>query len=315
MRSSTPTAGRVPKRGESLPRCHHLWHDNYVTGTDGTSGKSTGGVAGHFGKQVRRDRLAHGWTIAELAQRTRINPAHLSRIESGKRPPTARIADALDRVFPDRRGWYLQWLDDIRTAPEIPAEFRSWSDYEDQTTTLRAWTPTIIDGLVQVADYAAALFATEPGLTSAAANAHLKARMARQQRVLNRERPPRLTVLVDELSLFRLVGSTAVMTAQMQRLTEVAVMPNVTIQVVPAIAHAGVASAYLLADDAVWCEHLAAGGVYTAPDILSNVAARHDSLRAECYRASESLELFRELAGIWTTGVPRLTPPAAEGSA
>ena len=80
-------------------------------------------------------------------------------------------------------------------------------------------------------------------------------------------------------------------------------------------AHAGVASAYLLADDAVWCEHLAAGGVYTAPDIVSNIAARHDSLRAECYRASESLELFRELAGIWTTGVPRLTRRAAEGSA
>jgi hypothetical protein len=78
--------------------------------------------------------------------------------------------------------------------------------------------------------------------------------------------------------------------------------PVPSFQVVPAIAHAGVTSAYLLADDAVWCEHLAAGGVYTAPDIVSNVAARHDSLRAECHRASESLELFRELAGIWTTG-------------
>jgi transcriptional regulator with XRE-family HTH domain len=286
-----------------------------VTGTSGTNGKGAEGVAGHFGKQVRRDRLAHGWTMAELAQHTGINAAHLSRIESGRRPPTARIADALDRVLPERRGWYLQWLDDIRTAPEIPAEFRSWSDYEDQTATLRAWTPTIIDGLVQVADYAAALIATEPGITSATADVRLKARMARQQRVLNREQPPRVTVLVDELSLFRLVGNAEVMTAQMQRLADVAAMPDVTIQVVPAIAHAGVASAYLLADDAVLCEHLAAGGVYTAPDIVSNVAARHDSLRAECHRASESLELFRELAGIWTTGVPRLTRRAAEGSA
>jgi transcriptional regulator with XRE-family HTH domain len=286
-----------------------------VTGTSGTNGKGAEGVAGHFGKQVRRDRLARGWTIAELAQHTGINAAHLSRVESGRRPPTARIADALDRVFPERRGWYLQWLDDIRTAPEIPAEFRSWSDYEDQTATLRAWTPTIIDGLVQVADYAAALIATEPGITSATADGRLKARMARQHRVLNRKQPPRVTVLVDELSLFRLVGSAEVMTAQMRRLAEVTAMPDVTIQVVPAIAHAGVASAYLLADDAVWCEHLAAGGAYTAPDIVSNVAARHDSLRAECYRASESLELFRELAGIWTTGVPRLTRRAAEGSA
>jgi transcriptional regulator with XRE-family HTH domain len=191
-------------------------HDIYVTGTDGTNGKGTGGVAGHFGKQVRRDRLARGWSIAELAQRTGLNAAHLSRIEGGRRPPTVRIADALDRVFPDRRGWYLQWLDDIRTAPEIPAEFRSWGDFEDQTATLRAWTPTIIDGLVQVADYAAALIATEPGITSATADGRLKARMARQQRLLDRERPPRVTLLVDELSLFRLVGSAEVMAAQMR---------------------------------------------------------------------------------------------------
>ena len=235
-----------------------------MNGTDGTSGKGTGGVAGHFGKQVRRDRLAHGWSIAELAQRTGLNAAHLSRIEGGRRPPTARVADALDRVFPDRRGWYLQWLDDIRTAPEIPAEFRSWGDYEDQTATLRAWTPTIIDGLVQVADYAAALIATEPGITGATADARLKARVARQQRVLNRRRPPRVTLLVDELSLFRLVGSAEVMAAQMRRLADAAAMPDVTIQVVPAIAHAGVASAYLLADDAVWCEHRRRGRLHSA---------------------------------------------------
>jgi DNA-binding XRE family transcriptional regulator len=57
------------------------------------------GVAGHFGRQMRRDRLAHGWTIAELARRAGLNPAHLSRIENGTRPPTARIAAAIDGVF------------------------------------------------------------------------------------------------------------------------------------------------------------------------------------------------------------------------
>jgi hypothetical protein len=97
--------------------------------------------------------------------------------------------------------WYLQWLDDIRMAPEIPAEFRSWSDYEDQTATLRAWTPTILDGLVQVGDHAVALIATEPGITSATADRRLQARMARQQRVLHRKQPPRVALLVDELSL------------------------------------------------------------------------------------------------------------------
>ncbi|MGH3193967.1 MAG: Scr1 family TA system antitoxin-like transcriptional regulator, partial [Streptosporangiaceae bacterium] len=164
----------------------------------GTNGSNAGGVAGHFGRQVRRDRLAHGWSIAELARRAKLDAAHLSRVENGRRPPTARIAAALDGVFPERGGWYLTWLEETRTAPEIPAEFRSWSDYEDRTATLRVWTPGIVDGLVQAQDYAAAMIATSPGVSGDAAAARLKARMERQRRVLGREKPPCVTLLVDE---------------------------------------------------------------------------------------------------------------------
>src|ERR1700726_215105 len=104
----------------------------------GTNGNGAGGVAGHFGRQMRRDRLGPGGGIAPPARRARLNPAHLSRIENGTRPPTARIAAAIDGVFTERRGWYLTWLDETRTAPEVPVTFRSWSDYEERTGTLRA---------------------------------------------------------------------------------------------------------------------------------------------------------------------------------
>src|SRR6266702_1720556 len=90
----------------------------------GTNGSGSGGVAGHFGRQVRRDRLAHGWSTAELARRANLDAAHLSRVENGRRPPTARIAAALDGVFTERRGWYLTWLEETRTAPEIPTQTR-----------------------------------------------------------------------------------------------------------------------------------------------------------------------------------------------
>lgn len=70
-------------------------------------------------------------------------------------------------------GWYLTWLEETRTAPEIPATFRSWSDYEEQTTTLRVWMPTIVDGLAQIEGYARALIALSPGVTAATAEARL----------------------------------------------------------------------------------------------------------------------------------------------
>jgi hypothetical protein len=80
-----------------------------------------------------------------------------SLIENGKRPPNDRVATACDEVFPERKDWFTEWLLDIRAAPEIPATFRNWRDYEDKSTTLRAWTPSIIDGLAQTEDYARAL--------------------------------------------------------------------------------------------------------------------------------------------------------------
>lgn len=285
----------------------------------GTNGSSIGGVAGHFGRQVRRDRLAHGWTITELAQRAGLNAAHLSRVENGKRPPTARIAASLDAVFTERRGWYLTWLEETRTAPEIPATFRSWSDYEERTTTLRVWMPTIIDGLAQTADYARALIDLSPGVTAATAEARLKGRMERQRRVLASVRS--VTLLVDEMALYRRVGDAAVMADQCAHLIEAAATPSLTLQVMPAIAHTSMASGYLIADEAVWCEHVVSAEVYTEPDIVMNVVARHDSLRAECYRASESLALIGRAERLWRSGespwngVLRPTAPATEDSA
>jgi transcriptional regulator with XRE-family HTH domain len=287
----------------------------YVVGTRHGRIAAGAGVAGHFGRQVRRDRLAHGWSIAELAQRAKIDAAHLSRVENGRRPPTARIAAALDGVFTERRGWYLTWLEETRTAPEIPATFRSWSDYEDRTGTLRVWTPEIVDGLIQTEDYAAVLIAISPGLSDDAAAGRLKSRMDRQRRVLGREKPPRVTLLVDESALYRRVGTAEVMAAQLRRLLEVAAMPNVVMQVMPEVAHASMASGYLIADDAVWCENVITAGTYTDPETVGAMTLRFDTLRAECYRASESLVLIERLESQWTTGVHRPTRRVTGASA
>jgi len=266
-------------------------------GISGKNGNSNG-VAGHFGRQMRRDRLAHGWSISELAKRAGLNGAHLGRIESGLRPPSVRIADALDKVFPERRGWYLQWLDDIRTAPEVPATFRSWSDYEDQSATLRLWTPLIVNGLFQTEDYTRALIAVS-GVTGDVAAARLAARIERQRRVLGR---CRVSYVLDQSALYRLAGSPEIMAVQLRHLLDVAALPNVVLQVMPEIAHVAVEAGYALADDAVWSEHVVSGGVYTDPEIVASVALRHDNLRGECMKVSESLALMGRLAEQWTGG-------------
>jgi hypothetical protein len=189
------------------------------------------------------------------------------------------------------------------------------SGLESLPVTLSVDGEAAASGLVQAEDYAAALIATSPGLSDDAAAARLKARMGRQRRVLGREKPPRVTLLVDESALYRLVGTADVMAAQLRRLLEVAAMPSVVMQVMPEVAHASVASGYLIADDAVWCENVITAGTYTDPETVGAMTLRFDTLRAECYRASESLALIGRLESQWTTGVHRPTRQVTGASA
>ena len=279
-----------------------------MAGMDGTNG-----VAGHFGRELRRTRNARGWSIAEVARRAGIDAAHLSRIELGRRPPTVKVAVALDKAFPEKQGWFSIWHGESQSWPEIPAAFRSWPDYEDRTTALRVWTPGILDGLVQTEDYARALIATEPGIDAETSGNRVRGRMERQRRFWDRQ--VMTALMVDVMSLYRQVGSARIMTAQLRRVLDVAAMANVTLQVMPAVEHPANNSGMLIADSAAWCEHAAAGDVFTDPEALRHLALRFDTLRGESLKVSESRALIRRLADIWSTGVSPLTATPAADSA
>jgi transcriptional regulator with XRE-family HTH domain len=82
----------------------------------GMDGNRSGNPATHFGRQMKKERLARGWTLRELSARTGIAFGHLSRIENGHRPPTGAIADVMDRVFPERKGWFREYYEDSKSS-------------------------------------------------------------------------------------------------------------------------------------------------------------------------------------------------------
>lgn len=237
-----------------------------------------------------------------MAERAGLDAGHLSRIENGNRSPTAAIALALDRVFPERNGWFSDWHRESLTWSEVPAGFRSWTEFEDSARQLHVWSPGIVHGLLQAEDYARSLIVTSPGVTGEQVRDRLAARMDRQRRVLGRDDAPAAWFIVDALSLFRRVGSPEIMAAQLRRLLTVAAMPRVTMQVLPAIAHPCNASELIIADSAAYCEHMAGGYVYTDAAVISSLSARFDALRAECYRASESMAMMERMCGSWESG-------------
>jgi ribosome-binding protein aMBF1 (putative translation factor) len=70
----------------------------------GMAGMEDRSPVSHFGRQVRKERLARGWSLDELAAQTGIAAPHWSRIENGKRGPTEKTAAAADNAFPQRKG-------------------------------------------------------------------------------------------------------------------------------------------------------------------------------------------------------------------
>ena len=261
-----------------------------------------GNPASHFGKQVRKERLARGWSLDDLSRVTGIAAGHLSRIENGKRPPTENIARLMDTAFPERKGWFLEFYFELQTW--APPGFRDWPELETRSERLYDWSPGVLTGLLQVPDYAAALLGTLPGATGDAVEGRLANRLARQQRVLYRDDPPLAWLVIDELALYRRVGSAEIMAGQLAHVAEVASLTNVTVQVLPAIEHPATASGFMVADNAAYIEHVLGGGVYTDEQSVSSLATLFDKLRAECYGASESQRIIGKARKLWIGASP-----------
>jgi transcriptional regulator with XRE-family HTH domain len=278
--------------------------------SDGTSNP-----ARYFGRQVRRARRAAGWTLAEFGQRIGYDPGQISRIETGKRPPTELFAQMCDRAVPDRDGWFSEFYAESRTWIATPPWFRSWIEHEQRAASLRIWQLGVLSGLLQTADYARAILTVNPGVTEDEVGARLAARLERQA-IVTRDDPLTAWFLVDEAALRRCVGSPEAMAAQLAHLAGLSRLPNVTIQVVPNIAHAGLLGGFAVAENAAYVETAVAGQVFEDPEIIAGLLTRFDTLRSEAFRGSESLTLIERMCEEWkATGVKAATQATTAGSA
>ena len=278
--------------------------------SDGTSNP-----ARYFGQQVRRARRAAGWTLTEFGQRIGYDPGQISRIENGKRPPTELFAQMCDRAFPDRDGWFSEFYAESRTWIATPPWFRSWIEHEQHAAVLRIWQLGVVSGLLQTEDYARAILAVNPGVTEDEVSARLAARLARQA-ILTRDDPLTAWFLVDEAALRRRVGSPEAMAGQLAHLAGVARLPNITIQVVPSTAHAGLLGGFALTERAAYVETAVAGQVFEDTEIIAGLLTRFDTLRNEALRGSESLTLIERMCEEWkATGVRAVTQATTAVSA
>jgi hypothetical protein len=132
---------------------------------------------------------------------------------------------------------------------------------------------------------------------------HVALRMQRQD-LLTREGAPRFWVVMDETAVRRHVGGPEVMRAQIDKLLDIAKLPNVTLQVAPFAAgpHPGTYGPFVLfrfampeLPDMVYSEYLT-GAVYL--DSRSEVATHlevMDRMAAQAATAHRTKEILTDL--------------------
>lgn len=208
--------------------------------------------------ELREIREGRGEYLDAVANALGWSTSRLSRYELAKggiRPrDVARLLDHYQITEPRlghllalaeeaaQRGWWEDFSD------VSSAEFLQFIGLEAEATFISVWHSEVVTGLLQTERYARAIVGdytliepTAPGIIER----RVQLRM-RRQRVLSRDPPLKLLVVLDESVLQRRIGDESIMYEQLHRLTEVD-QQHVTVRVLPlARRHAVVSDSFVV---------------------------------------------------------------------
>jgi hypothetical protein len=116
----------------------------------------------------------------------------------------------------------------------VPGWLGRLAGIEQATSTLAAWEPVAVHGLLQTADYALAIESADAIPKGDDAIAHrVHSRLSRQAALDRSPDPLGLSVILDESVLHRIAGDHRVMADQLDHLAVVAERPNVELRFLP----------------------------------------------------------------------------------
>lgn len=246
-----------------------------------------------------------GWSAAKVSRietaRIAVTPSDLARLldvyeVSGQR--RERLT-ALSRSAGER-GWWDAYADTL--GPEYAALIA----LEAQAEQVRWYAPQIVPGLLQTEQYAreiirSTLLITPPGEIER----RVQVRMTRQ-RILDKDDPLRLSVVLDEAALSRQVGGADVMRDQLQHLAEAAARPNIELQVLTnsAGAHPATTGEFtilalpeLTAPDVVYLENMTSNVYVEQEAEVFRYNLAFEGLRSLALEPDESRKMITRLAG------------------
>ncbi len=261
-------------------------------------------------RRLRGDRTAAdvaatlGWSESKLSRietaHTGVRPKDLDALlETYGAKPELRARIRAVAAQSRQRGWWEAYGD------VLPDAYETYIGFEAEATSIYSYDAQLVPGLLQTAEYAAAVAQAVDVFDDAdAVGRRVAVRMARQA-VLTRDPPPRLYTVVDEAVLHRPIGGADVMRRQLSRLAEANERPMITVQVLPftAGAHRGLDGAFAIlefaggADQPLVYSDTMTGGVFSnKPEDLRSYWMSFEALRAAALSPADSVGFIAAMA-------------------
>ncbi|MEU2243979.1 helix-turn-helix transcriptional regulator [Streptomyces sp. NPDC018338] len=179
----------------------------------------------YYGSELRRLREEANLSQAELGSILYCTASLIGQIETAKKVPTRQFSERLDAAL--LTGGVFTRLVGLVLKSQLPTWFQPYAEMEAKATYISTYQSQLVYGLLQTDTYARAVLSVEKlGLVEEM----VAARMERQ-RILEREHPPVLCVVLDEAVLYREIGGAEVMRTQLAHLLSFRDHPWVQVQV------------------------------------------------------------------------------------
>ena len=259
-----------------------------------------------LGRRLRRLREAAGKVHGDVAEAQIASRSKMTNIEAGRSAVKPGDVLALARLY----GVDQAVTDELvalagatRTTGfqedhgrAVPDWVGLYGDLVDAASVLRSYKCELVHGLLQTAEYARAVIAADTTFDQRAIERRVAFRLARQRAFFDRPVPGRLDVVMTAGVLGLVVGSPAVMEAQIAHLRAVDAGDEVSVRVLPATngVHTAMRGDFMIMDFAdgddpplVYLESLVGSRYVERPDQLAEYRRAFDQVRAQAVPLKE----------------------------
>ncbi|WP_018657655.1 DUF5753 domain-containing protein [Actinomadura flavalba] len=236
-----------------------------------------------------------GFNNSALARKIPISNTWVGQVLKGTTRCTLERATRIDEVL-EADGRILEEWEKYVKDSDRPRPFVDYEVREPDADVIQMYETMYISGLLQTPAYAAAQLNSERDLAK---------RLARQK-VLDRESPPTLCMILDESVLYRQVGTREVMREQLEYLLEICERFNITIQIARYNADTRTSSSFNLATlpdttMVAFIDTLLDGETVHATKRLTHLSAVFTRLQGQALNAEDTRAYIRKvIEEVWS---------------